>query len=290
MMEISWQRRIGYALKRRWRIVQGFARFYASKLVDGLQRFAGRRLRKFFRWSLGTAAVAAAAALVLWGPGREPAPHTSPPAARLPVVSGMNDQILRKLADRHQLRLAVPVASAGGAGARTQPAVPVASAGRAGAATQPAVPVGAVPQPAIPEAGEARPAVRLEGASWPADGPVISGPGWRRHPVSGHWHYDPGVRLMAAPGGPVRAVLPGTVAEAGRDPDGGLLVAIEHGGGLTTVYGNLEHVMVAAGQRVSAHAPVGMAPLSPDEPVVRFAIYQDGEAIDPLAALNGTHP
>ena len=289
-MEISWQRRVGYALKRRWRIVQGFARFYVSKLGDGLQRLAGRRLRRFFRWSLGTAAVAAAAALLWWGLGGELSPPSSPPAARLPVVSGLDEQIQRKLADRHQLRLAVPAASAGRTGSATQPAVPVASAGRAGAATLPAVPAGAVPQPVIPEAGEARPRVRLEAASWPVDGPVISGPGWRRHPLLGHWHYDPGVRLMATPGGPVRAVLPGTVAEAGLDPDGGLLVAIDHGGGLTTVYGNLEHVVVAAGQRVSSHAPVGMAPLTPGAPVVRFAIYQDGEAMDPLAVLNGKQP
>lgn len=274
VMELSWQRRIGYALKRRWRIVQGFARFYATKLGDSWQRLAGARGRRWLRWSLGTAATAVALALLWWGLAGQVAPPTPPSTARLPVVTGLDVKLREGLAERHQLRLAVPAASAG----------------RAGAAAQPAVPVGSVPQPPVPEAVGSRPALGLDGVTWPVDGQVLSGPGWRRHPLLGHWHYDPGVRLLAAPGGQVRAVLPGTVTESGTDPDGGLLVAIDHGDGLSTVYGNLEHVVVAAGQRVSAHALVGMAALGSDEPVVRFAIYQDGEAIDPLEALNGPQP
>ncbi|HEY8417925.1 MAG TPA: M23 family metallopeptidase [Limnochordales bacterium] len=281
-MAASWQRRLAYAVQRRWRILQGIGRFYGGKLRDGA------RLVLRSRTGRAVVLVTVVAGAVVLGLIRMPGMPLTRGGGGLPIVSGLDAHIHQatgpQLADRHQLTLAQPTAAGGGrTGGAT--AVPVATAGRAGATAQPAVAADALPGPAVPAAQAARPRADLRELAPPVDGPVVAEPGWRRHPAFGHWYYDPGVRVAAVPGGPVRAVLPGTVVEAGPDPDGGFRVAIDHGEGVITVYGSLDHVLVPVGQHVSAHAPVGLAATVPDEAAVRFAVYVEGEPVDPQGVL-----
>ncbi|MBO8142846.1 MAG: M23 family metallopeptidase [Firmicutes bacterium] len=142
----------------------------------------------------------------------------------------------------------------------------------------------AVPGPPEPVAVPARPVPTPAELPWPVRGQVVAEPGWRRHPSFGNWRFEPWIRLTAAPGEPVRAVLPGTVTEAGRDPEGGVRIIVDHGSGLVTVYGNLGHGLVVPGQRVSGSAAVGLAAHDVGA-TVYFAVYQDGEAVDPRALL-----
>jgi len=294
-MEVSWHRRIGYAVHRRWRILQGIARFYGAKAREGVRSLWRGRVR----WVTGLAGLTVLAALVilgawgLFGPlGRAwrlpdvPGASAVTDTGGTPPVSGVNARVHQQLATRGQPRLTLAAATPDRSPSAAAGVQPPASAGQAGQLAQPALGSDALPRPGVPEPdpAEARPRTALHGLTPPVDGSVVAGPGWRRHSSFGHWYYDPGIRLAAAPGGPVRAVLPGTVVEAGPDPDGGLRVVLDHAEHVTTVYGQLDHVLVPVGQHVSAHAPVGLAP-EDDQAEVRFAVYLQGEAVDPTQVL-----
>lgn len=82
---------------------------------------------------------------------------------------------------------------------------------------------------------------------WPADGLRT---GWWQEPRSGRPH--PGVDIDGETGDPVGAAGKGTVILAGPAPAGysgyGILVEIDHGQGVTTMYAHLSRVDVEAGQ------------------------------------------
>lgn len=114
----------------------------------------------------------------------------------------------------------------------------------------------------------------LDQIALPVSGVIGETSGWRRHPVHGHWYYEPGIELVAEEP-TVYAVLPGRVARvAPASSAAGRMVVIDHGDGLVTEYEPLQEVYVTAGQYVSARAPIGRA-----EAAVVFAAFQDGESL-----------
>lgn len=66
----------------------------------------------------------------------------------------------------------------------------------------------------------------------------------------------PGVLLQVSPNSPVKPVLPGKVNLVQGDT-GQYKVVIEHEQGLTSEYGQLDRVMVRAGQKVSKDTVIG---------------------------------
>ena len=76
--------------------------------------------------------------------------------------------------------------------------------------------------------------------SWPAPGPITS-------PFGDHRNH-PGIDIDGETGDPVLAAGAGTVTMAGQAPGGfggyGILVAIDHGDGLMTLYAHLSQVAV----------------------------------------------
>jgi murein DD-endopeptidase MepM/ murein hydrolase activator NlpD len=116
----------------------------------------------------------------------------------------------------------------------------------------------------------------------PVDGPVSSGFGGR-----GAGHHA-GVDILAPRGVPVRASEGGTVVHAGSGMRGyGNSVVIDHGGGVTTLYGHLEAIRVESGDAVPAGAVIGTVGRSGNATTyhVHFEIRVDGESVDPLAQL-----
>ena len=79
---------------------------------------------------------------------------------------------------------------------------------------------------------------------------ISSGFGMRRHPISGASAFHTGVDLVAPVGTPVYATSDGAVGRAEWAGGYGLLVELEHGGGLQTRYGHLSSIAVAPGQAV----------------------------------------
>ena len=89
--------------------------------------------------------------------------------------------------------------------------------------------------------------------AWPAEGPLTS--------VWGEGRNHPGVDLDGETGDPITAAGPGVVTVAGPPPAGyggyGLIVIIDHGQGVSTLYAHLSSVAVTAGQTVAPGDLVG---------------------------------
>ncbi len=123
--------------------------------------------------------------------------------------------------------------------------------------------------------------------SLPNDGQITSLFGWRVHPILGYERFHSGVDFAADYGSPIRAANDGYVIFAGWYGGYGNAVILDHGNGISTLYGHAEELLVAEGQAVQrgqAIATVGSTGLSTG-PHLHFEVRQAGEPIDPLAFL-----
>lgn len=96
-----------------------------------------------------------------------------------------------------------------------------------------------------------------------------------------HWHS--GIDLAAARGTPVMATLPGIATVILSATGYGLHVVIEHGGGLSSLYGHLETVTIASGEYVGGGAVIGTVGSSGNAtgPHLHFEIRRDNVPEDP---------
>jgi murein DD-endopeptidase MepM/ murein hydrolase activator NlpD len=101
----------------------------------------------------------------------------------------------------------------------------------------------------------------------------------------GHWHS--GVDLAAARSTPVVATLPGIATVVLSATGYGLHVIVNHGGGLTSVYGHLDTVVITSGEYVLAGQVIGTVGSSGNAtgPHLHFEIRRDGIAEDPRQDL-----
>jgi murein DD-endopeptidase MepM/ murein hydrolase activator NlpD len=100
--------------------------------------------------------------------------------------------------------------------------------------------------------------------------------------------FHTGVDFPAATGTPVSAAARGRVTFAGRSVGGwGLLVIVDHGGGVRTMYAHLSRIdarvsqPVAVGQRLGRVGSTGLS----TGPHLHFEVRLGGAAVDPLAGL-----
>lgn len=93
---------------------------------------------------------------------------------------------------------------------------------------------------------------------WPVLGELNDRFGGRRNPFGdSSSEFHTGLDIGATPGTPVMAAASGTVIFAGWRSGYGQLVEVDHGNGLTTRYGHLSRIGVAAGQTLSRGETVG---------------------------------
>ncbi len=85
---------------------------------------------------------------------------------------------------------------------------------------------------------------------WPASGFVTSGYGYRTSPFTNRRQFHAGIDIAADYGTTIIAPASGRVVYAGRKGAFGLVVEIDHGFGIRTLYGHTEALLVRAGQRV----------------------------------------
>ena len=108
--------------------------------------------------------------------------------------------------------------------------------------------------------------------------------GTRVHPITGKESSHDGVDISAPEGAAVLAVRSGTVAETGWDDIDGNYVLLDHGGGLTTLYGCLSTVSVQTGDAVAQGEVLGAVGQTgaATGPHLHLEAAQDGALYDPL--------
>lgn len=118
---------------------------------------------------------------------------------------------------------------------------------------------------------------------------VTSEQGWRVHPISGVLKYHSGMDLGAPSGTAILAAAPGKVTLASWNGGYGNCVIIDHGGGISTLYGHASALYVSKGQTVSAGkkiAAVGSTGWSTG-PHLHFEVIINGEVTDPRPYIFG---
>ncbi|HHY59774.1 MAG TPA: M23 family metallopeptidase [Clostridia bacterium] len=121
----------------------------------------------------------------------------------------------------------------------------------------------------------------------PVSGKVARGFGQQRSPIDHSPVFHSGIDILAEEGAPVRATLPGVVVRVEVDPYLGRLVELDHGRGLTSLYGNLAEVLVDPGRVVEQGEIIGKAGGRAPSHVrtVHFEVRENGEPIDPLSRM-----
>ena len=128
----------------------------------------------------------------------------------------------------------------------------------------------------------------LNPSGWvrPAIGRMTSGFGYRLHPIKGYRKLHEGIDIAGS--GPVRASKAGRVIVASYTAGLGYHVRIDHGGGLTSVYGHLQpSLAVAPGQTVSQGQVIGQMGSTGSSTGVHlhFEIRQNGCPVNPMNYL-----
>lgn len=121
----------------------------------------------------------------------------------------------------------------------------------------------------------------------PVVGPITSNFGYRSHPIFGRGRFHAGTDFGAPTGAPIFAADSGTVIVAEWYGGYGNAVIIDHGNGLTTLYGHCSQLYVTVGQGVQRGqtiAAIGSTGLSTG-PHLHFEVRQQGEPVEPLAYL-----
>ena len=127
--------------------------------------------------------------------------------------------------------------------------------------------------------------------AWPVPSchTVSSGYGGRIHPTTGKYKFHGGLDIPGSYGSAIVAANSGKVIWAGNRGDSyGNYVIIDHGGGVSTLYGHSSKVLVSTGQRVSRGqriANVGSTGRSTG-PHCHFEVRINGSRVNPTPYVN----
>lgn len=107
--------------------------------------------------------------------------------------------------------------------------------------------------------------------------------GPRHDPFNRRLSFHTGIDLSAPYMSPVHATAAGIVTFAGYRSDYGRVVEIDHGNGISTVYGHLHRYIVSVGQTVTEHAEIGFLGSTgrSSGPHVHYEVLVNGEWQDP---------
>lgn len=113
---------------------------------------------------------------------------------------------------------------------------------------------------------------------------ITSRYGYRRNPVSGQYRVHAGVDLAARNGTAIIAASPGRVRYAGWLGGYGLLVEVEHAGGMTTRYGHLSRIAVVPGQVIARGGVIGFVGSTGNStgPHLHYEVRLRGQSVNPL--------
>lgn len=122
---------------------------------------------------------------------------------------------------------------------------------------------------------------------WPLIGEITSEYGWRTHPIYGDARYHSGMDIGGDYGDPIIAAAAGIVTYSGWISGYGYAVIIDHGGGISTLYGHNEALAVAEGQTVAQGQVIAYCGSTGNStgPHCHFEVREGGEPVDPMGYL-----
>lgn len=122
---------------------------------------------------------------------------------------------------------------------------------------------------------------------WPVSGPITSGYGWRTHPIYGYRSFHTGIDIGAGTGTLVKSARAGTVVFTGYRGAYGLVVIIDHGRSLATMYAHLSRVYVREGEWVKSLEGVGAVGSTgwATGPHLHFEVRVNGDPQNPFGWL-----
>jgi peptidase, M23 family len=122
---------------------------------------------------------------------------------------------------------------------------------------------------------------------WPVSGEITSPYGYRVHPIWGTTIYHSGIDIGVDEGTPVHAADSGVIVWSGWMGGYGYAVVIDHGNGLSTLYGHNSELAVDEGQSVSKGQVVAYAGSTGNStgPHVHFEVRENGDPVDPMGYL-----
>jgi murein DD-endopeptidase MepM/ murein hydrolase activator NlpD len=121
----------------------------------------------------------------------------------------------------------------------------------------------------------------------PAYGPITSPFGPRDNPNDpGHLEIHEGIDIGAPLGSPIYAAAAGVVQYAGPAEGFGQEIILSHAGGVTTIYGHMETILVSSGP-VRAGQPIALVGAEGDAtgPHLHFGVEVGSQYVDPAAWL-----
>jgi len=92
---------------------------------------------------------------------------------------------------------------------------------------------------------------------WPVMGWVTSEFGWRADPFSNEREFHKGLDIATKVGRMIQAPADGIIAEASYESDLGQMIRIDHGHGISTIYGHLSKTAVKPGTAVKRGDRIG---------------------------------
>ena len=121
------------------------------------------------------------------------------------------------------------------------------------------------------------------GMIWPISGPITSEFGWRTHPIFGNARFHSGLDIGGDYGMAIHAAQGGVVIESGWIGGYGNTIMIDHGGGIVTLYGHNESLVVGVGQSVNQGDVIAYCGSTGNStgPHCHFEVRVGGEPVSP---------
>lgn len=122
---------------------------------------------------------------------------------------------------------------------------------------------------------------------WPVYGPITSPYGSRIHPIYGYTIFHSGIDIGADYGDPIQAADAGTISYAGWVSGYGNTVIIDHGGGVSTLYGHNQSLAVSTGENVAQGQIIAYAGSTGNStgPHSHFEVRINGQTANPMDYL-----
>ncbi len=122
---------------------------------------------------------------------------------------------------------------------------------------------------------------------WPVNGRISSGYGNRIHPILNTRHFHGGIDIAVSTGTPVLAAAGGKVIRAGWITGFGKTVVLDHGNGVSTLYGHNSQILVKVGDMVHVGQVISKSGNTGQStgPHLDFRIMLNEQTVNPLHYL-----